>query len=122
MKKSILLIAISLFSVITFAQTTKNLKITSSIPTDQGMKSNVSVKFDEFYLNKSLGSQFNVSTFINDTVPVIAYIPQVAYSNITVKVGIVYMFQLTAIPDINVRWDSVKVRLEKQGLTGVKVN
>ena len=113
MKKTILTIAISLFTVITFAQTT-GLKITSSIPTDKGMKSNVLVRFNEFYLNKSLASQFNVGTSIADTIQVIAFADGS-------EIGGVYNFKLSAIPNIEIMWDSVKVRLENKGLTVVKL-
>jgi len=103
MKKSILFIAISLMASVAFAQT--GLKITSSIPTNIGMKSNVEVKFNEFYLNKNMGSQFAVFTQLNDSTTVETF-----------DVFPVYRYQLSGIPTIQIMWDSVANTLRAKGL------
>ena len=95
-----------------FSQTT-GLKVTSSVPTDNGMKSNVSIRFNEFYLNKSLNSQFNVYTELDGN-----SITGFASGD---AIGKVYSFQLSSIPDLNMMWDSVANRLTAQGLTVVKL-
>lgn len=86
-----------------FAQ--NGLKIKTSIPTDQGMKVDVQIKFSEFYLNKNMSSQFTVYTQLNDTASVQTFI-----------VDPVYSFKLSNIPTIQIMWDSVANRLRAQGL------
>jgi hypothetical protein len=105
MKKSILIIAASLFTTIC-SHAQSGLKITTAIPTNYGMVQNVQVKFSEFYLNKTLGSQFSVYTQNSDTIPVETFI-----------VNSVYNFQLSSIPTIQTMWDSVANRLRAKGLT-----
>ncbi len=102
MKKIFTILAITM-SMAAFAQT--GLKILSSIPTNQGMKSNIEVKFSEFYLNKSMKSQFAVFTQVNDSTLIETFI-----------VDPVFNFQLSAIPTIQIMWDSVAVRLRAKGL------
>lgn len=105
MKRILTIIAISLMSsCVAFGQ--NGLKITTAIPTNYGMVQNVQVKFSEFYLNKTLASQFSVYTQSADTIPVETFI-----------VMPVYNFQLSGIPTIQIMWDSVKVRLQAKGLT-----
>ena len=108
MKKIILIGIFALTSLIAFPQA--GLKITSAIPTDKGMVTNVNVKFGEFYLNNQLKSQFAVYTQSMDGVDVKTF-----------DVMPVYNFQLSAIPTITVMWDSVKAVLVAKGLTVVNI-
>ena len=107
MKKGIMVFTMSLIASCVLAQT-NGLKITNSIPTDKGMVANIQVKFSEFYLNKQMKSQFSVYTQSADTVHVQTFIVQPVYN-----------FQLSAIPTIQVMWDSVKNILISKGLTVV---
>lgn len=105
MKKLFLIISVFASSAV-FAQ--NGLKITTPIPTNYGMVSNVEVRFSEFYLNKSMASQFSVFTQSADTIPVQTFtvLPR-------------YDFQLSGIPTIQIMWDSVKAVLIAKGLNVV---
>ena len=105
MKKAILFLAIT-FSVVTHVNA--QLLITSEVPTDIGVLDSITVDFEEFYLNKTLKSQFALYT-VKDSVIVKAFVEGGL-------IGKVYDFQLDSVPNISVMWDSVKARLELKGL------
>lgn len=86
------------------------LKITSPIPTNEGMVTNVQVRFSEFYLNKSMSSQFGVYTQSADTVILETFIVMPTYN-----------FKLSGIPTIQIMWDSVKAVLIAKGLNVVNI-
>ncbi len=103
MKKIIVVFALTLIVSCVFSQ--NGLKITTAIPTNYGMVTNVQVKFSEFYLNKNLKSQFSVYTQSADGVLVETFIVYPRYD-----------FQLSGIPSIQIMWDSVKNVLISKGL------
>lgn len=105
MKKLFTILTVFISSAV-FAQ--NGLKITTPIPTDKGMVTNVQVRFSEFYLNNTLKSQFAVYTQSADTVLLKTF-----------DVLPVYNFQLSGIPTIQIMWDSVKAVLIAKGLNVV---
>lgn len=106
MKKALLLLAIT-FATVTHVNA--QLLIISEVPTDIGALDSITVDFNEFYLNKNLSSQFSLYT-VKDSVNVKAFVNGG-------EIGKRYNFQLDSVPTISVMWDSVKARLESEGLT-----
>ena len=70
MKKAILFLAIA-FATVTHVNA--QLLITSEVPTDIGVLDSITVDFEEFYLNKTLKSQFALYT-VKDSVIVKAFV------------------------------------------------
>ena len=103
MKKSLSILAFTIISFVAFPQ--NGLKIKTAIPTNNGMVSNIQVKFSEFYLDNGLHSQFSVYTQVNDSTSIKTFV-----------VDPVYSFQLRSIPTIQIMWDSVANALRAKGL------
>ncbi len=102
MKKTILILAISLISFANYAQ--NGLKVKTSIATNIGMTTDVLVYFGHYCIDEYYNFSFSAKTVKNGGVIETFVIPSD------------YSYKLQGIPTIQIMWDSVANTLRAKGL------